>query len=84
MYDARLADTNNTVAGRKYTANFLFPLKYSFKVPMKVFGEDNRYALSASIREDSAKGSLIWVTTTATFIHPRKILYDLSLTRVSQ
>ena len=84
VYDARLADTDNTIARNEFivTNNFIFPFSFEIEVPQEVLEEDDRYALSVSIRDPENNDILIWVTETVTLIEQSRSTYDLYLLKI--
>ena len=85
VYDARLADTDNTIASKEYvvTNNFIFPYRYEIEVPNIVGKEDNRYSISVQIRDPKKKNKLVWLTDTQNLIKKSKDSYDLNLLKIS-
>jgi uncharacterized lipoprotein YbaY len=83
VFDARLADTDNTITRNELivTNNFVFPFRFEIEIPQEVLDEDDRYALSVSIR-DPNNNDLIWLTDTITLIEKSRNTYDLYLLKI--
>ena len=83
VYDAFLADTDNTVVGQNFNlTKFIFPQKYEIAVPNEILDDNYRYAISVSVRDPRNKNQLVWLTTTATFIESNRTTYDLDLVKI--
>jgi hypothetical protein len=84
VYDTRLADTDNTIARKKYVVknDFIFPFSYEIEIPNVVAEEDNRYSISVSIRDPNKKNKLVWLTDTQNLIKKSKDTYDLHLIKI--